>query len=164
MGFTMPPFCSILTIFYENGSLDRFLYSSKSVIASNKRLIIKFAAQVSEAISVLHQNGFAHCDLKPHNVLIDIDSTDSVKYKCRLADFGLTQPLDDSHAKVKAFEFSSLPGMTTSYAAPEAIKNFRQFTVIFSRAEHFKRRDIYSLAVMFYELSVRQLAWSNKKL
>jgi serine/threonine protein kinase len=127
-------------------------------------MISKFASQISEAVATLHHLGFAHCDLKPHNVMIDVCSEDPIiKYKCRLADFGLTQRLDDSHGQVKAFEFNSLPGLTVLYAAPEAIRHFRQHLMIVSRVDHYRRSDVYSLSVMLYELVVRQLAWQKRK-
>lgn len=160
LGFTVQPYFSILTVFYPNGSLDKFLYCKKRKVECTKHMILTFATQISDAVRVLHNNGFAHCDLKPHNVLVDTCSNDPpVGFRCRLGDFGLTKQLDDRHAKVQAFDFPAQTGLTLIYAAPESIYQFRQYWSTYHPPDYYRRADIYSLALMLYELSVCRLAW-----
>jgi len=44
-----------------------------------------FVLQLSSALKKIHQEGFLHRDLKPHNVLLDADGD------IKLADFGGTK-------------------------------------------------------------------------
>jgi serine/threonine protein kinase len=164
MGFTISPHFCILTIYYPYGSLDKFLYAGQGRVTSTRRLILSFAYQISDAVRILFENGFAHCDLKPHNVMIAPGEKDNiVGFCCRLGDFGLTQPLDDRHGQVKAFDFSSLRGLTIVYAAPEAILRFKKCIRAASRETHYPRCDIYSLSIIMQELCNNHLAWFLNK-
>lgn len=166
VGFTTQPYHSLMSIFYPDGSLDRFLYAGNGVVQPCKRLILTFAKEISEAVQSMHDNGFAHCDLKPHNVFIDRAVVDfgyrggsSARFKCRLGDFGLVQVLDERHNQVGAFDFRCQRGLTFNYASPEAIKFFRRRLIIQRRIDHFTGCDVYALALVLYELCVCRLAW-----
>ena len=110
--------------------------------------------QIADALSYLHKNSIAHCDVKSENVLLDKEDN------AKLSDFGLS-------AVKKATESSrsSLavpPGQgTPRYSAPEVLRgqllNFEQL----------RHADVYSLAIVAFEvlaeeepfegLSVKQL-------
>ena len=95
-------------------------------------------AQVCDAVHYAHQSGVIHRDIKPANILLDPNG------KLLLTDFGL--------AKDERFGSMSVTGQlqgTPHYMSPE------QARASVNKIDH--RTDIYSLAVVLYEmLSLRR--------
>lgn len=149
-----------MTVYYPLGSLDKALYKNQT-IPPTKRLAFQFALEISQAVEFMHSSGFAHCDLKPHNVFIDNFSTS--RYRCKLADFGLVQVLDEQHSYVKAYDFMSMRGLTISYAAPEAIQRFRKHVILQPKVIHYTAGDVYSLSIVLFELAQMRMAWQKPK-
>ncbi|RSL46228.1 hypothetical protein CEP51_015968 [Fusarium floridanum] len=59
-----------LTLEYmPNGTLESYLRSHFEQIPSSQKL--SWISQAAEAISLLHVNGIIHCDIGPHNFLLD---------------------------------------------------------------------------------------------
>lgn len=54
----------------QNGDLKTYLQAQNSIPMSLK---LKWAYQITEAVSLLHNNGIIHCDIKPRNFLLDAD-------------------------------------------------------------------------------------------
>ncbi|CAM0907887.1 unnamed protein product [Alopecurus aequalis] len=82
-------FKALIFKFMVNGSLERWLHSkqhngiSGRVLSFGQRICI--AADVASALDYVHNQltpPLIHCDLKPHNILLDDDMT------ARLSDFG----------------------------------------------------------------------------
>ncbi|CEJ62476.1 Putative Serine/threonine protein kinase [Penicillium brasilianum] len=72
--------------------------------ASNKKRLaraeVKYVAhRVLEALSVLHQEGFVHTDIKPSNGLVNNGKDGSRFKEVQLADFGSTVHMDSAHAR-----------------------------------------------------------------
>lgn len=87
-------------------------------------------ANAADALYEAHSGGVLHRDIKPSNLLL---SRNGVK----LADFGLAKVMDSESLT----ETSHFMG-TLKYAAPE----------LFSGEKASARSDLYSLALVFYEL------------
>ena len=87
---------------------------------------------VVRALQAAHARGVVHCDVKPSNIMVDIDG------RVKLVDFGIAGSLSDP-ASIEI-------GMTPGYAAPER----------FSRAHGSPEADFYSLGVTAYEMSTGQ--------
>ena len=68
--------------------------------------------QMCEAIGYLHERSIAHRDLKPENVLL----VSKNEYNIKIADFGLSNILDDSGALL-----ATACG-TPDYVAPEVLR------------------------------------------
>ncbi|KAF4151201.1 hypothetical protein CNMCM6069_004353 [Aspergillus lentulus] len=61
---------------------------------------VKYVAKtVLEGLSVLHDEGFVHTDIKPSNVLVKYDHGDIRFADVQLADFGSTVHMDSLHAR-----------------------------------------------------------------
>lgn len=91
---------------------------------------IEMGLQVLEGISVCHDNGVIHRDIKEDNIFIDAD------YRYKLGDFGISKILKDSSRA------ESLKG-TPNYLAPE---------VYLGRGGYTKSVDLYSLGIVLYRL------------
>ncbi|EZG48228.1 putative serine/threonine protein kinase [Gregarina niphandrodes] len=100
-----------------------------------------YIAQLAVAVGYLHETlGYAHRDLKPDNILFDVNGN------VKLLDFGLSRalPPQDPHTMRRAMteRFRSAVG-TPDYMAPEV-----------HRAEHTHTRtvDWWSLGIIMYEM------------
>ena len=104
----------------------------------NLQRILQIMRQVANALDYAHQRGVLHRDVKPSNVLLSHDD------QIYLTDFGLAR-------LVQAGDSSMSAGMivgTPNYISPEQA---------FGEAEVGAESDLYSLAVMLYEMVVGQL-------
>ncbi|KAI0992428.1 hypothetical protein K3495_g15757 [Podosphaera aphanis] len=84
--------------------LDDHLYD----VSGRKRLVLKEVKYVSrimlKALNVLHENGYIHTDIKLHNVLVDLTTSNDDKGDIRftnvaLADLGNSLPVDHKYIK-----------------------------------------------------------------
>ncbi len=72
--------------------------------------------QMLKTLHYIHSKGFAHRDLKPHNILIDSD------YNLIIADFGLSCSIKDRSQDVSGYLKTGLG--TKNYMAPEIHRIF----------------------------------------
>lgn len=102
---------------------------------------ITILRQIVDALQAVHEQGLAHRDIKPGNIMIDEQRT------AKLADFG-TVRLPDSELTM-AYDIIGTP----AYLAPEAFHT--------SDVDH--RADLFSLGVVAYELlfGTRPFAGTN---
>ena len=100
---------------------------------------------VAQALAFAHERQIIHRDIKPANILMPQDDWPL------LADFGLAKMQQSSGNKPNL----TMPGQvlgTMAYAAPEQIQE----------GEIDSRVDIYSLAIVFYELLTGQLPFQGE--
>lgn len=147
-----PP-CFIEAEYVSGGSLTDWITQQGGFvhIAASQR--IDFAAQIAEALAATHSVGVLHKDLKPSNVLVDID--DTAEPAIKLGDFGsggMLDPdrLDALHITRLGFTGTVAPSEasgTLTYLAPEVLAG-QPSTV---------QTDIYALGVILYQLAVGDL-------
>jgi serine/threonine protein kinase len=126
--FVVMPFCS-------GGNLRTLMKRSDYMPLDRSCEIL---AQVASALDAAHRHGIIHGDLKPENILFN-----DVLTHAYLSDFGVAKyfPIEERVSTVFPRLGEAAPG-STAYMGPEQIENSVQSP----------RSDIYSLAVVAYEL------------
>ena len=97
--------------------------------------VIRVFAQVAEGLGALHKCGYAHADIKPHNILLPRE--DGVK----IIDFGQSCPLGHQKERVQG---------TPDFMAPEQI---RRHTID-------QRTDVFNLGATAYWLLTKKYFWT----
>jgi serine/threonine protein kinase/tetratricopeptide (TPR) repeat protein len=105
------------------------------------RSALSIALQVADALSVAHDRGVIHRDIKAGNVMVTDDGL------VKVLDFGLAKLLDDEASQMEGIHHTELtevgePYGTATYAAPEQATG--------KTVDH--RADIFSTGVLLYEL------------
>ncbi|CAJ1925490.1 unnamed protein product [Sphenostylis stenocarpa] len=122
-------------IVYElmpSGALPRFLFGERERPQWGQR--IEMALGVARGLLYLHEEcntQIIHCDIKPENVLLDVN------YTAKIADFGLSKLLNKDQTRTN----TNLRG-TIGYMAPEWLRS----------APITAKVDIYSFGVMLLEI------------
>ena len=107
--------------------------------------IAALGRDAAQALQFAFENNVLHRDVKPANVLLDIDG------RVWISDFGLAQPPAKAPLSEKAnAKTTRLMGGTPRYLPPESIYG-----------EFDQRGDVYGLGLTLYELLTRQAAFTE---
>jgi eukaryotic-like serine/threonine-protein kinase len=133
---------SIVTI-YEVGEENGLAYiamehidgqSLESLLAGHTRLpldrIVALVTQIADALDYAHRHGIVHRDIKPGNILVDVDG------RARIVDFGIARVASSSLTQTNA-----VLG-TPYYMSPEQVAG--------RTVDH--RADLFSLGAVLYEM------------
>ncbi|EAS01377.2 Serine/Threonine kinase domain protein (macronuclear) [Tetrahymena thermophila SB210] len=120
-------FLYLVLEYIQGEDLSKLLFRGDSLEEDIARMYI---AELVLAIEFLHNKGIIYRDLKPENVLIDIDG------HIKLVDFGLVKTGMNRRKKTKSF------CGTPSYLSPEMIK----------QKGHNHAVDWYGVGILTYEL------------
>jgi len=123
---------------YIDGQNLRSLLGAGPVAPSQVNDIMQ---QIFAGLQHAHAQGIVHRDLKPDNLLLD--RTGVVK----IADFGLARSMNPENASLYFTQTRQVTG-TPQYMAPEQLTG---------KSETDVRTDVYSLAVLCYELLTGEL-------
>ncbi|MDY6991638.1 MAG: ATP-binding sensor histidine kinase [Pseudomonadota bacterium] len=125
-------------------------HSLKYIIAEhplNLSTFIHFAIQLAEAIGELHQHHIIHKDIKPANIIINIENQE-----VKITDFSISARLFQEQPTGLFNPEQQFEG-TLAYMSPEQ-------TGRMNRTLDY-RSDLYSLGVTFYEMLVGQLPFQT---
>jgi hypothetical protein len=128
----------IVTEYVSGGSLTGTLQSFGSLPV---RTVKRYLGDILRGLQYLHKNGIVHRDIKPHNVLLQIDG------QCKLTDFGAASQLSTIGSND-----SNVIG-TPLYMAPEACLG-----------KATPASDIWSVGIMTVELITGRLPWGPEQL
>ncbi|RIB16875.1 hypothetical protein C2G38_2188795 [Gigaspora rosea] len=115
----------------NNGTLKEYLYNNFCVLSWDDKLCL--AKQLTDAVKFLHSHDIIHRDLHSENVLIH----DKI---VKLSDFGNSKFIADPSIQLTK-ELGSI-----RYSDPEFLRSFPNYS-------RTKKSDIYSLGVLFWEIS-----------
>ena len=110
----------------------------------------EIVSQISEALNYVHSKGIIHRDLKPANIILLSQPADqNSSCRVKILDFGLAQILELKEIKSE----EEIIG-TFGYMSPE------QSGIV--RKPVDERSDLYSLGIIFYQLTTGQLPFKGK--
>ncbi len=121
--------------FIRGVNLDVYLQEHLGLTLADK---LEIGAQVAETLSVAHEAGIIHRDVKPANVMIDVAG------RVKLTDFSLARLLDSSLTQLTGD--NNVLG-TPAYMSPEQCQG----------ENAVPQSDLYSLGVMIYEMAAGAL-------
>ena len=149
---------NIVTV-HDFGATDQFLYIVMEYVpnltlrrwASRGKLdaeqVCAIGSQICRALEIAHETGLIHRDIKPENILV---VKSEPEFEIRVADFGISQ-LTASNSVLDSVNGLTATGLiigTPFYMAPE--QQIPGKTID-------RRADIFSTAVVLYELLTGQL-------
>jgi serine/threonine protein kinase len=117
-----------------------------SIHKVSKKMKMKLAMSLYNALSYIHKKGIVHADINPTNIMISADG------HAKIFDFGISQSIKNK----KNFAFSLEKGQAYNpiYSAPE----------IHEGKAPTKNTDIFSLACVLYELYTHKLPFKENSL
>uniref|UniRef100_A0A183SLU0 receptor protein serine/threonine kinase n=1 Tax=Schistocephalus solidus TaxID=70667 RepID=A0A183SLU0_SCHSO len=137
----------LITEYHRLGSLYDFLQSH----ALNAYALVRMASSIVNGLAHLHMEitgtqgkpAIAHRDLKSRNILVKDDG------ECCIGDLGFAVKLDSVSGHLDVGYNPERVG-TKRYMAPEVLDN----TLRQSSFEAYKQADMYSLGLVFWELTI----------
>jgi serine/threonine-protein kinase len=129
-----------MVIEWVDGRLLRSILNEEAPLPIERA--VDFTLQICDALDTMHKHGVVHRDLKPENVMVDD------RGRIKLIDFGIA--MKEDARRLTIVDLNSTLG-TPDYISPEQVKGQRGD----------QRSDIYSLAIMFYEMLTGQVPFSG---
>ncbi|TPP58824.1 Receptor protein serine/threonine kinase [Fasciola gigantica] len=138
----------LITEYHPLGSLFDFLHDHCFLPVA----LVRAVASIANGLTHLHMEitgtqgkpAIAHRDLKSRNILVKTDG------ECCIGDLGFALKLDSNLETIDLSAHSDRVG-TKRYMAPEVLDN----TIRQTSPEAFKQADMYSLGLVFWEMTRR---------
>lgn len=132
--------CMVIMEFAGERNLQSMIDDDCVTFVEERR--IRIALDIASGLEFMHEQGLAHLDIKPANVIVNSDD------ECKICDFGCCQYVEqdaNDEFQPPSPTKTSLAG-TFAYRAPELLKGEFPTT----------KADIYSLGVCLWQILVRE--------
>ncbi len=124
----------IIMQYMGGGSLETQLKLNRGLLPL--RDVIRWIHDIAEGLENARLHGIVHHDIKPGNILLDIEGN------AKIGDFGIAQIIKDNDPE-RMIEQTTRTWVSPHYVSPEKVR---------TKKEDF-RGDIYSLGATFYHLA-----------
>ncbi|KAF2635382.1 kinase-like protein [Massarina eburnea CBS 473.64] len=101
--------------YFERGNLENYL-SNVGKMPEEEVCMISY--QILQGVDELHDNGFAHCDLKPSNIFIRRTKDHELGWLVKIGEFGISMRAEEGMTTLPSFKGT---GSTGSFLAPELL-------------------------------------------
>lgn len=145
VGMVKDPLGAVIE-FLEDGSLSSII--NLGFLTEEQKIDI--IADAASGLLHLHELGYAHFDVKPDNLLIDLSNP--TKPVCKVSDFGLAMPSYQ-------FGFVGRGRGTIRYMAPEVLNGGAVNGVV--KYSITTKVDVYSLGIVLWQLLTGEMPFSD---
>lgn len=129
----------IVMEFVEGRSLEHYIYREIGLIPEPKAL--PMFLKILDTVSYIHSKGILHLDIKPNNVMIQIDGN------LKLIDLGIASRMKDASTSTSGEGFG-----TPAYMPPEQAEKGGRVG---------KYTDIFALGIMLFEMLTGNLPFTS---
>lgn len=155
IGYSLNPRC-IVTKLYET-DLFQLVQNPKMEIISHMSMMISL--DIAMGMTAVHRAGIIHRDLKSPNILMETVTQDGKSFlRAVVCDFGIAAVA--AGITLENQSFINVRGLSPRYTAPEVFVRLKQKQANVSVEEEMKG-DVYSFAVILWELTTRKRPWDN---
>ena len=150
---------AIVMKLYELGDVSGFVHCKRTFkFPYTKATVLSLIRQYCSGIAYMHKSGFSHNDIKPGNVLLNVDANGQLMPV--ICDFGISRVINANSLKVAAFNTSELRGASCPYAAPEVLYGLRN-RIPERDPRNWMARDVFALAITIEEMIQRVRPWTR---
>jgi serine/threonine protein kinase len=156
IGFSFHP-PTLLMKHFETGSLADLLYSHRRGILLTPQLKLDILSDVAAGLQFIHAQDITHMDIKPANIML---TQEHGHMRAAIGDFGVAHILSDKAGMVASFNVTNVNALSIRYAAPDLVMAFYCQNLAKLPGGQLKLGDVYSLAIVIYEVLCEQLTWA----
>ena len=135
---------NLLLEYAPGGSLKSLMERSGGRLPESD--VRRYARMILKALCYMHRNGYTHCDIKPHNILV-FPYEDGSRNYVKIADFGLAKTASDGSGWDKGHNRGTL-----LYSSPEAA----------GWGSNRPPADIWALGCTILEMMTGKRPWTCK--
>jgi serine/threonine protein kinase len=108
-------FCTIdkMIIIFEYMQMDLSVFIGNYQKGIPVEVIKDILRQILQGLSFIHTEGILHRDLKPHNILLNIDMNNALEVK--IADFGLARTYNKNNRNLTKYTSKSFINFSDSF-------------------------------------------------
>jgi len=157
VGYSIEPELCIITKLYQIDLFTLIHHPNENI---SPLLALKLVCDIAGAMAYCQEVGIVHRDLKSSNVLLEEVSVNEKEsmLKAVLCDFGLAR-VTNSASTLENLKIQEIGGFSPRYAAPEVLANSTLH--MSSDPEVDKKSDVYSYAIIIWELLTRRVPWEG---
>lgn len=136
----------IVKPFYEGETLFNLYRKNYFEKKDAKKILPEIVNQIGDGLQFLHESGFVHRDIRPHNLLLQFKELKNLHpLKVSILDQALSTPIN--------FNSKSKLPYSLIYASPEQVLQLQSLVD--------QTSDIYSLAISLYEIIVGEIPYKH---